>query len=80
MKGRMNVQNKDRLLSRLTGGLLSLAAADAAYVLWIVMKMTECTELAAERYYAVPAMLEHILAAVVLTLGGVLLLHKASEQ
>lgn len=70
----------DQLLCRLTAFLLSFAAADAAYILGIVVKMTKTADFAAEQYHSVPLMTEHILAAVVLYLAFMILIHKSQSQ
>ena len=76
----MKSMDKDKVFVRVTVLLLSLIAADAAYILCVVVKMTENVSLAAERYYDVPVMAEHILAAVVLYLGCMILAHRTVED
>ncbi len=78
MNRNINIRPKwnHRLFDRLTGLLLSFAAADAAYILGIVVRMTENTALAQARYHSVPLMIEHILAAVILYLVCMVLIHR----
>lgn len=70
----------NRLWEYVTKIILSLILADAAYILAIVQKMTEDTSLAAERYHTVPVMAEHILAAVVVYLIGMVLISKSVKE
>lgn len=69
-----------RLWDRLTWLLLTFTLADAVYIFTVVQKMTENTSLAMERYHAVPIMTEHVLCALVLYLGGMILASKATRS
>ena len=73
------IQPNDGFLSHITALLLSFTAADAVYIYAVVAKMTENANFAAEQYHSVPLMMEHVLAAVVLYLVGMILIHKNAK-
>ena len=79
MRRMINIQARKRLWYQLTWILLTFILADAAYILALVQKMTENISLAAELYHTVPTMTEHVLCAVVLYLGCMILASKSMD-
>lgn len=69
-------EKKYAVLDRLSKVLLSLVALDAAYVYGIVERMRESVGFALARYYAVPLMTEHLLAAVTAYLACMVLIDR----
>ncbi len=73
-------KSADRIFGWVTWLLLTFTAADAAYIFGIVVEMTRNPALCQVGYHAVPAMVEHILAAVVLYLGGMVLMSREGKR
>ncbi len=68
------------VLENLTKLFLSAALVDAGYVLYTVDRMSTNAPYAMERYHAIPEMAEHILAALVVYLVGMVLIHKMLKR